>query len=408
MKCEEIIQYEPEGPISKEEEKELYEKKLKAVKQFSSKIKIQNNKIIFLNFSGNFDCNVKAIALKILEKKNKYELVWAVFKHTNVWDFDNFPAKIKIVVYGTLDFYKELASSKYIFDNSINMISYAYRKKRGQILFETWHGSLGIKMFGRQANNDYEWHNKADVESLDTNYIISNSLLEDDIYRKTFWQKTNILRFGHARNDVLFLNEDNLAIKEIKDKIRFRYKISPNAKWCLYAPTFRDEKNLSVYKMDFISLKEALSERFGGEWVILFRYHDGTKRQFWDEIENPENVVNVSDYPDITDFLACIDAGITDYSSWICEYLLRRKPGFIYAQDYEAYSSKERPLIIDLKDLPFPYSTSESSLFETIKNFNNDDYIEKCDAFINKCGSIDDGKASERIYQFLEGLGKEK
>ena len=34
------------------------------------------------------------------------------------------------------------------------------------------------------------------------------------------------------------------------------------------------------------------------------------------------------------------DVGITDYSSWICDYLLTKKTGFIFATDMQNYNTE--------------------------------------------------------------------
>ena len=378
-------------------------KKKRSIRTVSIFTKVKKNKIIFINFTGSFECNVKAIANKLIEMKAPVDLVWASNWYTNIAG-NNFPKEIRVLDRNTYDFFKELSSAKIIIDNSINMAELLYKKKRNQILIETWHGSLGIKKFGRQANNDEKWHKNADKEAKQTNYIISNSDFEDDIYRSTFWKKTKILKYGHARNDVFFKKEFD---KDLKTKICKKYDIPEQNKLCLYAPTFRDNGDIDLCKLDFKKLADSLSKRFGGKWTILFRYHDATRRQFWDSsISYPENIVNVSDYPDIYELASIIDAGITDYSSWICEYLLRKKPGFLYVPDYKYYVNTERPLLLDIDEFPFSHSLSEEELNEKILEYNEDDYISKCSAFINKCGSIDDGYAAERICKKIIELLK--
>ena len=71
-----------------------------------------------------------------------------------------------------------------------------------------------------------------------TKYCISNSQFEDDVYRETYWPKTEILRFGHARNDVFFeLGEKHKQewLNEIKEEFNIE---AEDPHFVLYAPTF--------------------------------------------------------------------------------------------------------------------------------------------------------------------------
>ncbi|MGN0517716.1 MAG: CDP-glycerol glycerophosphotransferase family protein [Acutalibacteraceae bacterium] len=371
---------------------------IRCIRRFT---KVQDNKILFLNFTGNYDCNPKWICEEFIREKAPVKLVWGINKRTRLGPMF-FPKNVKTVVRGTYAFYKEIASAKVIIDNGISTTYLKYPKKRNQYLIETWHGSLGIKKFGRSANNDKSWLRKAAREGKMTDFIISNSTYEDAIYREDFWKKTKIWQFGHARNDILFC-KDKKKIDSLQKKIRKEYDIPADAKLCMYAPTFRDDGDLSPYLIDYSALSSALKERFGGEWVILTRFHARTKKLV-KYYTLPENVVNVSGYVDIQELMLCIDVGITDYSSWICEYMLRRKPGFMFATDVNDFSKHERSLFFPLSELPFPAASDVDTLIKNIKNFDEEKFVDDCNKFLEDKGSIDDGHAAERIVKEIRKL----
>lgn len=363
--------------------------------------KIDNRKIIFLNFSGNYDCNPKAICQRMIDEGLDAHYVWATYKRTRKGPAF-FPTQIKFVLRGSYEFYKEISSARVIVDNGISTSFLGYHKKKDQYLIETWHGSLGIKKFGRDANNNKEWLADAEREGKMTDFIISNSSFEDEVYREDFWKTTPIWRFGHPRNDILFCT-DREKIRAIDAKIRENYGIPKNAHMCLYAPTFREDGDLSPYVLDYNRLTEALKTRFGGDWVILTRFHARTKK-FLKNYQLPETVINVSGYPDIQELMLCIDCGITDYSSWICEYMLRRKPGFTFATDVDNYSSHERTLFFPLSALPFPTSSNIDDLIANILAFDEEQFILDCNRFLEEKGSIDDGHAAERTVKEIKKL----
>lgn len=371
---------------------------IRLIKPFN---KVQNNKVIFLNFTGNYDCNPKAICDGIINAGYDADLVWTVLKNTRVGPMF-FPEQVRQVKRNSYEFFKELASAKVIVDNGISTAFVKYPKKRNQYLIETWHGSLGIKKFGRDANNDKSWLRKAAKEGRMTDYIISNSDMEDEIYREDFWKKTPIWKFGHPRNDIL-LCKDKEKLAALDKSIRRQYDIPFDAKLCMYAPTFRDDRDLRPYMIDYDRMVEALTKRFGGKWVILTRYHMRTKRYLKFNMF-PNYVINVSGYPDIQELMAVIDVGITDYSSWICEYMLRRKAGFTFATDVENYAEHERTMFFPLTALPFPTATNNDELIENILNFDEKKFVADCDAFLKDKGSIDDGHASERTAEAINDL----
>lgn len=363
--------------------------------------KVDEKKVIFLNFTGNYDCNPKAICQGIIDAGYEADLVWTTLKNTRLGPLF-FPDEVRCVKRNSYEFFKELASAHVIVDNGISTTFVRYKKKRSQYLIETWHGSLGIKKFGRSANNDKSWLKKAAREGKMTDFIISNSDMEDEIYREDFWKTTPIWKFGHPRNDIL-LCEDKKKLAALDKSIRRQYDIPEGVKLCMYAPTFRDDRDLRPYMIDYDRLKEVLKQRFGGEWVILTRFHMRTKRFLkWNMF--PNDVINVGGYPDIQELMAVIDVGITDYSSWICEYMLRRKPGFTFATDAENYAEHERTLFFPLSALPFPTASNNDQLMENILNFDEKKFVNDCNAFLKDKGSIDDGHASERAAEEIRKL----
>lgn len=362
--------------------------------------KVDPKKIIFLNFTGNYDCNPKYICQRMIDEGIDAHYVWAVNPRTRIGPLF-FPECVKTVIRGSYDFYKELFTAKVIVDNGVSTSTLGYHKKKNQYLIETWHGSLGIKKFGRDSNKDKKWLRNAEKEGKMTDYIISNSSFEDDVYREDFWKKTPIWQFGHPRNDILFCSDAKKA--EIDSLIRKKYNIPKNAKMCMYAPTFRDDGDYSPYMIDYDGLMNALQTRFGGEWVILTRFHSRMKKLLAD-YDLPETVFNVTGHADIQELMLCIDAGITDYSSWICEYMLRRKPGFMFATDIADYSSTERTLFFPLTALPFPVASDVDGLIRNILSFNGEKFIKDCNDFLKDKGSVDDGHAAERTVNELKKL----
>ena len=370
----------------------------------SSKTKTTNNKIIFMTSQRKYMCNPKYIAEEIRAQKLPYDLVWVTVK-----DIDpQLPEDIRRVVKNSYQFYKEAASAKIWIDNSINFFFQNTPKKRDQVLISTWHGSLGFKRIGKEDNKDLKWLKKAERCNKETNYCISNSTFESNIYRDTFWQEPEILEFGHPRNDIL-LTKNKDKIKYIKNKVYDYYNIPYDYKIALYAPTFRDSHNIDCYNIDYQRLIVVLEEKFGGKWKVLARHHFVLRndKKAKESIDGIEGVIQSSDYVDMQELMLAVDIGITDYSSWLCDFVLTRKPGFIFATDIAEYNT-ERGLYYPLETTPFPIATNNDELMKNVLDFDINKYKSKIEEFLIDKGCIEDGNASKRVVEKIkEIMGEE-
>lgn len=424
-------------------------------------VPVEENKIIFITFRGEYDCNAKWIAEELHKRKLPYKIVWTIRKNVPVSDI---PAEFIKTYCSSFDFYRHLASAKIIVDNGVSTAVLCYRKKKDQVLVETWHGSLGIKMFSKETNKDKQWCKKADLEGRMTDYCLSNSTFEDKIFTDTFWPNARILQLGHARNDIL-CQRDPEVLQPIREKVYSHFGLSqviadlkaarheeltqwylaktgralPSASFfaqenpfdaledlspeslqaflkaeyakcedlriCLYAPTFRDDGDMRPYQIDYTQLRQALQTRFGGCWVILTRFHFRLRKKL-KGYKFPAGVINASGYSDIQELLTCTDVGITDYSSWICDYMLTRKPGFLFATDMEQYEEKDREFFYPLDTMPFPLALNNEQLIENILQFDQDRFVKECDVFLKDKGCIDDGHAASRIADAVERIMK--
>lgn len=368
-------------------------------KHYMKHEQVCDNKILFSTFNSEYTCNPKAITEEIIRRNLPWEIVWLKKGKT-----DNVPEQVKCVSPRSAEFYIEAATSKVWVSNSITMTYYGAIKKDNQVLFQTWHGSIGLKRFNVESNK--KWVKLARKDAKITDYCISNSTFENDVFRESLWDSSEILQYGHARNDILLKDDSDENIIAIKEKIYSLYNISPDKKIALYAPTFRDDKGLEHYDIDYEALRSALNRRFGGEWIILTRLHSRLKKlSKYLEEQFPDFVINCSHYPDIQEIMLIADVGITDYSSWICDYILTKKPGFIFATDLADYN-QERGFYYPLNTLPYPVAENNEQLIQNILNFKSEGFVEKCDEFLKSKGCIDDGHAAERIVDKLEEIMK--
>lgn len=365
---------------------------------------IQRNKIVFANFEGNgYGCNPKYIAECIIKNNLPYELVWLAKPSI---DRNSFPPEIRVINWNSQQALKELATAKFWIDNQrkIKHIKKGLIKREEQIYIQTWHGSLGIKKLDADVTNfntpdKKEWLNVAKYDSQMTNYLISNSTFESNILPKALWFKNKVIEIGHPRNDIFFKKEDEL--QDIKNRVYSKLKIDLSKKTFLYMPSFRDDFRLDCYALDVENLKSILEEKFGGSWNILIRMHPRVEEFSHSLFTYDENIINASSYPDIQELLVSVDMAMTDYSSCIFDFMLSRKPAFIFATDIELFNT-ERGFYYPLEATPFPVATDNIELIRNIRNFDLEQYKQKVEMFLNEKGCMEDGKAGEQVVNLIE------
>jgi CDP-glycerol glycerophosphotransferase len=376
-------------------------------KKFCAEIPLENNKIVFDNFNGgSYGCNPKYIAEEILKRNLPYEIVWLVKNVKKETNKGVFPPNIKLVGYGTKIALRELAGAKLWINNQrMNyFIKKGLRKKEGQYFIQTWHGSLGIKKLDADVDaftNEFkqEWVERSKFDSSMWDYLLTNSEFENEIFRRALWFNNEIKQFGHPRNDIFFKNS-----AEISKKVKDFYEISEEKKILLYVPSFRDDGDIECYKLEYEKVLEALENKFGGEWVCISRLHPRAKKFDKDLIpKENEEIIDGTFYPDIQELLVSADCAITDYSSCIFDFMLGKKPGFIFATDIEKFNT-DRGFYYPLESTPFPVSSDNETLIKNIENFDNERYLREVDEFLKDKGCMEDGHASERTVDLIEEI----
>lgn len=358
-------------------------------------IAVEKNKILFLTFQLSYTCNPKYICEEILRRKLPYKLVWV----KDIFSQESFPTEVEVVQVYSLKYFHALYSSAVWIDNAFNATKTIVAKRNNQFYLETMHGSLGIKKIDSGSVKDKKRNSRGTECGSLVDVCISNSTFETGVYRSSFWADSKIWLMGHARNDILFETKEE-TINTIRQRVYKELKIPAYAKLILYAPTFRSYSVKN--RLDADKLIDFLEKNTGEEWRILERAH---KKSSDEEriINNKGKIINAFPYDDIQELMLVADMGITDYSSWIFDYMLTRKPGFLFAPDLERYTDS-RGFYYPIETTPFPIARNTDELLENIRSFNRQSYCEKIEDFLKEKGCMEDGHAAERIVDELEKI----
>jgi CDP-glycerol glycerophosphotransferase len=354
---------------------------------------IKEDKILLSSFMGRvYGDSPKAITERLALDKN-YDLVWILKKEHNF----NLPNGVRFVQPDSIQMYYELVTSKVWIDSHLK---YQFEKKRkNQIYIQTYHGCIALKKVDADVVPPVSPGvlNRDKYNARIVDYYVSNSKKCSNMYKSALLYNGTILEYGCPRNDIFF--GDN---QYLKDAVLMKYNIPKGAKILLYAPTFRNNHSIKPYSLYYEKIANAFSEKRGGQWYILVKLHPMMMDKD-NTIVLPRNVINVTDYGDAQELLYVSDALVTDYSSLMFDYMLTRRPIFLFSLDFDDYS-KERGLYFEYKKLPFPLAFSNEELCSNIITFDDDIYQKSLCCFMNSLKIVDDGQASVRIIELLKKI----
>lgn len=305
--------------------------------------------ILFSSFSGRqFSDSPKEIylALKNDERFSDYKLVWAL---DNPESF----SELQSIKSGSFKFYIYLFRAKFWVSNaSIEKLIPLNSKQH--VYIDSWHGIPFKKLGLDEAHVEpivKHWYKNVRFDLL-----FSCSEYDNKIFHRIFPNTKNIVNADLPRN-LRLANYKAAQQDEMIKKLGINHKKSI----ILYAPTFRDY-NLSKATDEVIKTLKSLAENY----TVLVREH------YFSEIELPDSILNVSDYPDLNDLMIASDMLISDYSSLIFDYSLLHKPIYLYTYDWKEYS-KYRGFYLSPLELNLPNSFDGEDLIKKVNDSGNYD-----------------------------------
>ena len=268
-------------------------------------------------------------------------------------------------------------------------------KRPGQIYVNTWHGAINYKKIGYAG---LEFTNPIQeliyrMNNPCPDLFVSGSRSFTDTASESFrFPREIFLEAGLPRNDILCTGDAAVRAR-VKESLGF----APDKKVLLYAPTFRKGGFGPGQGLDHARAAQILSERFGGEWVVLLRQHYFVAERH----ENMESLIDVSGYEDMQELILCADCLISDYSSCMWDFLPTGNPVFVFAPDLASYTAEDRSFFIPMDRWPYPVSTDMAELENIIRDFDPAEFNARAAAHRNEFGSCDQGRACGALTEYL-------
>ena len=349
-------------------------------------------RIIFTSYLGKqYSCNPKYISEYIQKHAPEYEIVWAFQSPEEFSELEKYG--IRLVKYNSFPFIRLCLSSGYIVTNvrDMNHIPFTHR----QTVINTWHGGGAYKTVGSSTavQSPSERFRQNIAHKTNLTFLSSSKAFTDLTLRNSFHHNGKILECGMPRNDILIHTADS----DLRKKVLNHFHLPADQKLLIYAPTYRENKTASDYSFDTKAVKTMLSQRFGGNWSILFRCH-------YYIVEDAKNLssdyINASDYPDMQELLYAANMLITDYSSSIWDFSFTGRPCLLYATDLNNYQVSQG-FYSDIHTWPFPLAESNQELLDNIQHFSFDTYTKAIQQHHEDLGSYESGTACWEVLKYI-------
>jgi CDP-glycerol glycerophosphotransferase len=350
---------------------------------------VKSNKIVFNNFNGNdYGDSPKYIAEELISQNVNCKMIWLLKKehlHSN-----HLPEKVIPVRIGSFRAAFELASSKIWISNV--RLPLSVKKRDKQYYIQTWHGAPALKRVEKDVefNLDKRYIQSAKADSQKINLFLSNCRSFSKLIRSSFWYEGEILECGLPRNDILFDKNE-----KVQEKVRSFFGIPNDVKIILYAPTFRVNQDKDIFQINVDNTLSAIESRFQEEWIFMARLHPNIDKKTYSFMDH-RKVVNATYYSDLQELLRVVDIVITDYSSIMFDFAIRKLPVFLFTPDLKDYK-KERNFYFSFDELPFLIAENNEELAENIKRFDLIDYHRRVSDFFSIIESYEQGQASKIV-----------
>lgn len=337
--------------------------------------------------------NGLSIQRELRRRGSDLPVYWAVHDHSVPVPEGGIP-----VVVNSREWYELLFSVAYYVDNMYQ--PEYHRKPAGQVIVQTFHGypfkTMGhphwrVVPFSQDRIDSY------DARAREWDYLVSPARYATPLLTRDFAYDGEVLEIGYPRNDVL----QSTDAEQLRVTVRRSLGIRENQTAVLYAPTFRDylAKRDNVARMpDFFDFKAA-TRALGDNYVFLVRGHAFNARTSQRVAAGSGRVVDVTDYPEVSDLYLAADAAVVDYSSLRFDFAITGKPMIFHVPDLQRFKETRGWLMDFEPTAPGPLVDTTTQVVRALKSLDHVQatYADAYATFRGDYLDLEDGRAGERF-----------
>ncbi|UKS56281.1 CDP-glycerol glycerophosphotransferase family protein [Exiguobacterium acetylicum] len=361
----------------------------------TKRLPIQPKKVVFATYrSDRLVDNFRAVYDELERRNLGYQYVFLLKRFPQ-----SLVGQIQYVFHMMRATY-ELATARYFIIDDYYYPVYVSPLRKGTEVIQLWHACGAFKKFGysvldKSYSPDDDYLKMVQIHRNYNKVYVSGEACVAPYAEAFGMAPDRIYPLGVPRTDQL-LNVARQA--RAREKLYARYPDWRSKRIILLAPTFRGNGQTTAHydqELDF----EKFRRELGPDTVLLLRMHPFVLNPPVVPDAYADQIINMTDYPDINDLMQIADILITDYSSVIFEFALLQKPMIFLVNDLQSYKAE--------RDFYFPYETFVPgpivSTFEDviawIKRGQFDTH--KIETFANQFFTYQDGEATKRIVDHM-------
>lgn len=344
-------------------------------RRYASRPAAVEDAIFLESFYGrSISCNPRAIDERLSELAPSATRYWSVVDLSIP-----VPEGAIAVVDGSPEWWRARGHARLLVVN--DWLRRRFSRRAGQRVLQTWHGTPLKRLALQRPGFDPRRTLAVLRESRRWDHLLAQNPYTAQIFRRGYAYRRPIWVEGYPRNDIL-VNGSGVATRK-------RLGIGEDERVLLYAPTWRDDRELMVDHLD----AEALARDTGA--VVLVRGHSRTLQPGTDA--RGARVIDVTSYPETSELLLVADTLITDYSSVMFDFSVTGKPIVFYVPDLEHYRGDLRGFYFDVEErAPGPVVQTQAALVDALAE-SPDAYRDRYALWKDVFNARDDGRASERV-----------
>ena len=353
---------------------------------------VDMNLAVFSSYQGRaYNDNPRYISEALHALRPQTDIVWLFKDIEGVKKQFDVPEYVRCVRHGTLEELKTLGRARVWVDNW-RKLDYLKVGRDQEYIFSP-HYDRVLKT-GVLGSEDFFYNRLCEEHAT---LCVAGSEFGASLFEPGYRYKGPVMAVGTPRNDILVRNDP-----ADEARIRARLGVDADTRLLLYAPTFRgkakDQSEKQGVALDLEHILDVLEETTGEKWRCLHRAHYYSPGL---SVAASNRMIDATAYPEMAELLRVADAMISDYSSCIGDFLLRRKPVWLYQADLDEFVEKSRALYINLDETPYWRAKSPEALDALIRATTPESAEANCQALLDYYKTREFGHSAEEVAKYI-------
>ena len=310
---------------------------------------LQHKKVVFATYrSDKLVDNFRAVYDELESRELGFQYVFLLKRFPQ-----NVFGQIKYVFHMMRATY-ELATARYFIIDDYYYPVYVSRLRPGTEVVQLWHACGAFKKFGysvldKSYSPDDDYLKMVAIHRNYAKVYVSGEACIAPFAEAFGMDSSRIHPLGVPRTDQLLNQKRQL---QVESKLYAQYPEWRAKKLILLAPTFRGNGQTTAHYDQELNFQQ-FRDQLGPDYILLLRMHPFVLNRPVVPAEFADQIIDMTDYPDINDLMQMADILVTDYFSVIFEFALLKKPIIFLVNDLNAYkedvifTSRMNPLFPD-------------------------------------------------------------